>query len=108
MRFRIHVFNTCCPTHSLNQVCAYCTQFLDLTFSQQFSASPTKPAFACRSVTGPDEEMSLHKRAVTLEEDNGAGGQHALEEIMREMKKNERIAAFEQIKVTTERNLGLC
>jgi hypothetical protein len=95
------------------QVCTYCSKFIDTEFASKF-LTPVTPASAHTSfmVLSPEDELEASRhRDITATTHTGVTSEHAelgaLDAIAEEVKKNEHIAEFEQIKINTEVALGV-
>mmetsp|Transcript_4221 Transcript_4221/g.9464 ORF Transcript_4221/g.9464 Transcript_4221/m.9464 type:complete len:259 (+) Transcript_4221:204-980(+) len=87
-------------TVDFNEVCVYCAQFLDTEFGDMFVTEKT--AASSMTIAHGHGHEGLSEKTHLRE--NSAG---AMDLVMKQMAKNENIAAFEEIKVNTEIMLGL-
>jgi hypothetical protein len=94
-------------------VCTYCSKFIDTEFASKF-LTPVTPASAHTSfmVLSPDDELEAARyRESTGTAPAGVTSEHAelgaLDAIAEEVRKNEHIAEFEEIKINTEVALGV-
>lgn len=109
------------------QVCQYCSHFVDTSFADKFSTAVT-PKHVKKSFNADDELTQRRRRASLRESEleeimvstkdgennsisvrscNSESAERALDIMAREMEKNLQIASFEEIKVSTERALGV-
>jgi hypothetical protein len=94
-------------------VCTYCSKFIDTDFASKF-LTPVTAASAHTSfmlLSAEDELEALRYRDSSGTAPGGVTSEHAelgaLDAIVQEVKKNEHIAEFEEIKINTEVALGV-
>jgi hypothetical protein len=95
-----------------SQVCAYCVQFADSDFASQFLTEAHPSGFEAVHHKDFVDHVGLSSEKMKSASTGGAEEEDhtehkALDIIVKEMAKNERIANFEEIKVNTEIMLGV-
>ena len=93
-------------------MCTYCAQFVDPDFAQKFITAPTAASAHSSFLLDAQNEGNSPKpaREASISADLGSDLKHhdlAIMKIAQEMKKNENIAKFEEIKINTEVMLGV-
>eukprot|EP01032_Pedospumella_encystans_P012195 gene12195-14126_t len=92
------------------EVCAYCAQFVDADFAENFLTSRTPAAAHASFIMTGDDEAAVkkkHEHEHTSEDAFVRSNDLAIQMVAREMEKNEHIAKFEEIKINTEVMLGV-
>lgn len=98
------------------KVCAYCAQFFNADFAEQFDAIHT--AVMVRKthlLEGEDLPMAaaersflcVRKTSIMVSSSTGSGKDEALDVIAKRVIENQRLADYEKIRIATEISLGI-